>query len=328
MHRGLRAVKCISPRGGERLQSVSFPSPEFDASALRRHGKSFYFASRFLGERHARRAARLYAFCRYVDDMADEADSHCTAREGLDRLVRELTGADRVSPQTRDFLELARETGMPLAPILALIDGVRSDLGEVALKSEDDLLRYAYRVAGVVGLMMCDVLDVPDARARPFAIDLGIGMQLTNIARDVAEDAARGRRYLPAAWIGAASPAHILDPDLALKGALQSAQKRLLGLADHFYTSGERGLGYLPARARFAILVAARVYRRIGCKIAQQDFATWRGRASVGGLEKLRVAALAALSCGLNGQLRAQHRAHDARLHRSLEGLPFAHVPE
>jgi phytoene synthase len=302
--------------------------PEFDETALRRHGKSFHFASRFLGERHARRATRLYAFCRYIDDLADEAQSPTAAHEGLARLVRELTGEAEASAHTRDFLALARETGMSLEPVLALIDGVRSDLGEVAVRTEDELLRYAYRVAGVVGLLMCDVLDVADPAAHPFAIDLGIGMQLTNIARDVAEDAGRGRRYVPESWLGPVCAAAILAPEPAMQPVLQGAVKRLLGLADQFYASGESGLGYLPARARFAILVAARVYRRIGHRIAQNDHATWCGRASVGGPEKLMVASRAAISFGFSGHMHTRHRSHDARLHRALAGLPGAHAAE
>ena len=309
------------------MQPSSYPEPEFDATSLRRNGKTFYFASRFLGTKHAIRAARLYAFCRHIDDMVDEADDAHLALEGLAQLERELTGRATACVQTRDFLALARETGMSLDPVFALIEGVRSDLGTVALATEDELLRYAYRVAGVVGIMMCDVLDVPAPQARPFAIDLGIGMQLTNIARDVAEDAGLGRRYLPAAWVDSATAAQILHPDPALQAVIPCAQRRLLELADRFYASAERGLGHLPARARFAILVAARVYRRIGHKIARQGFATWRGRAYVSGPEKLAVASRAALSFVVNGRLHQQNSDHDPRLHQALSGLPFAASP-
>jgi len=316
-------------RGADGLQQPSpHPEPEFDATSLRRNGKSFYFASRFLGAKHAMRAARLYAFCRHIDDMVDEADDPHVARENLDQLEHELIGQAEATAQTRDFLALARETGMALDPVLALIEGVRSDLGTVSLATEDELLRYAYRVAGVVGIMMCDALDVRAPQARPFAIDLGIGMQLTNIARDVAEDAGLGRRYLPAAWVDSATAAQILHPDPALQEVIPRARRRLLELADLFYASAERGMGYLPGRARFAILVAARVYRQIGHKIAQQGFATWRGRASVSGPEKLMVASRAALSFVLNGQLHQQDSAHDPRLHQALSGLPFAASPQ
>jgi phytoene synthase len=301
-------------------------APDFAETTLRRHGKSFHFASRFLDPHYARRATRLYAFSRFVDDLADEAPSPTAAREGLAQVVRELTGEAEASAPTRDFLDLARETGMPLEPVLALIDGVRSDLGEVAIQTEEELLRYAYGVAGVVGLLMCDVLDVSEPAARPFAIDLGIAMQLTNIARDVAEDAARGRRYVPETWIGPISATAILLPEPSLRPVLQSALKRLLSLADRFYASGESGLGYLPTRARFAILVAARVYRRIGHRIAQNDHATWCGRAWVSGPEKVLVASGAAISFGLHEHLHTRRRIHDARLHRALEGLPGTHA--
>jgi phytoene synthase len=268
-------------------------SPE---AVLRHHGRSFHFASRLLGAHHAARTARLYAFCRYVDDLADEADAPAQAQAELTELRRALVAGHTGHPITADFLALAHDTGMPLEPALALIDGVRWDVAGTAIADEGELLRYAYAVAGTVGVMMCDVLDVDAPAARPHAVDLGIAMQLTNIARDVGEDARAGRRYLPTTWVGPVAPDAIAAPDAALQPELRAAIARTLALAEPYYASGEAGLIYLATRPRCAIRVAARLYHAIGDRIAARGYAGWRDRATVGRGRKcaLALAALAA----------------------------------
>lgn len=291
-------------------------------AAMRTHGRSFHFASHFLRDRHAERAARLYAFCRHLDDTVDLAENKSEAERTLDCIARELAGQVPASAATKDFLALMDEVGMEPSMPEALMSGLRSDLGVVAVKTEAELLRYAYHVAGIVGLMMCDVIDVRAPEARPFAIDLGIAMQLTNIARDVDEDARRGHRYLPETWVGAVTPQQIVAPDPEMKHILRQASRRLLDRAEIYYRSADRGLGHLPARARFAILVAGRVYRRIGVSIARQDHASWEGRARVSRPAKLKVAAGAALSFLGCRHLHARDALHDRSLHEALAGLP------
>lgn len=295
---------------------------------LKTHGRSFHFASHFLGKRHGMRAARLYAFCRHVDDTADTATNPEAAGFELDRLEAEIDGRSDAGPRTADFLDLASETNMDLGPARALVEGVRSDLGPVAFKSERELVRYAYRVAGVVGLMMCAVLDVDDPAAAPFAIDLGIAMQLTNIARDVGEDAAMGRRYLPADWVGDLTPDRILHPEPDTAEDLRAGVKQLLAKAEAYYESGESGMAYLPARARLAILVAARIYRHIGGVARRRDHETWRMRAQVGGPAKAAVAIRAMGDFAFTPRLHQRGAAHDSRLHGALDGLPSSNPPE
>ncbi|MEO0492994.1 MAG: phytoene/squalene synthase family protein [Actinomycetota bacterium] len=285
---------------------------------LARNGRSFHFASRLLSERDADRAARLYRFCRYVDDLADEADDDESARRELTRVEAALDGYGE-DPIVSDFLALANECSMPLGPARELIAGVASDLGSVRFADDEELHRYCYRVAGTVGLMMCSVLDVHDPAAHPFAIDLGVAMQLTNIARDVAEDAARNRRYLPATLVGALEPGDLLDPDDAARAAIAAGVERLLREAERHYRSGEAGLVYLPPRARQAVWVAARVYREIGERLRRNGYRTWNGRIVVP-TRKLVVAGGA-----LVRERRARvhvNRVHDATLHTHLVGLP------
>ena len=287
---------------------------------LRQHGRSFHFAGRFLGPTHGARAARLYAFCRHVDDLADEAPNPDLARTALDRLRADLGRAHSQSPEVLDLIALANETDMPLAWPAILVDGVRRDLEPVAIADARDLVLYAYRVAGVVGLMMCAVFGVRDRQAYPFAIDLGIAMQLTNIARDVLEDARMGRRYLPASWTGGASAAALAVPDAETKVQVERAVARLLSLAERYYHSAERGMGHLPPRARFAILVAARVYREIGCKLARNGHRAWAGRTQVRGPRKAFIALGAAGAYGVRRHLHRRDGIHDPRLHAALAG--------
>jgi phytoene synthase len=296
-------------------------APEAAARVLARHGRSFHFASHLLGARHGERAARLYAFCRRVDDLADEATDAASARRALDALEAALHRGEGGPAWLAELRQLQAETGLANAPLMDLVEGVRSDLGEVAIADEDALIAYAYRVAGSVGLMMCAVLDVHDPRAHAFAIDLGIGMQLTNIARDVGADAALGRRYLPAAWVGSATPAEIRAPDENLQARLRAATARLLALADRYYRSGEAGLGFLPLRARLAILTASRVYRGIGARITSAGYRSWDQRAVVSGTGKLGHAATALLAFVARPSLHSRRAQHEAALHRPLRAL-------
>lgn len=287
-------------------------------AVLHRHGRTFAFASHLLSPRHARRAETLYAFCRHVDDLADTADDIGKAQRALDIVRRALLSDRAEDAMTRSFLELRTTTMLPTSVALSLIDGVAGDLGVVRIGSENELLRYAFSVAGTVGVMMCAVLDVHDARAIPFASDLGIAMQLTNIARDVGADARLGRRYLPASWVGELEPAAIIAPDVGLQTVLRDGTRRTLLLAEHYYRSGEAGLGFLPWRARLAILAAARMYRAIGTRVASADYRSWDRRAALGTAGKCVEAARAAGVFLFDPRVHRKDAQHDARLHDAL----------
>ena len=287
-------------------------------SVLRRHGRTFHLASHLLGPRHAERAAVLYGFCRHVDNLADEACDSQAATAALESVRRSLAKGHAEDRWTSALLALQASTDMSLVPAIALVDGVQSDLSTVRVADEQALIRYAYQVAGTVGVMMCAVLDVRDPRATPFAIDLGIAMQLTNIARDIGEDARMGRRYLPASWIGDVPAADIAAPDLALQRKLRAATQRLLGLAERYYASGEAGLAFLPRRARFAILAAARMYRAIGARIAAGNYRTWDRRAVVGPVAKAGYTAQALIVFAFSPRLHRRTAVHDATLQQPL----------
>ncbi len=299
------------------------PSTEVAATlaTLAAGSRSFSFAARFLPAARREDAALLYAFCRYVDDLADEADDEHAARAALDALAEELRGEAAPRPLAEAVLALFARRDIPVAPALHLIEGVRSDLGHVALDSDAELVRYGYRVAGTVGLMMCGVLGVRDPKAWPYAVDLGVAMQITNIVRDVAEDAARGRVYVPRTRLTAVGVQGDAATLHAHAEAVRSVVADLVDLAERYYRSADQGLRFIPLGARAAILVASRVYRAIGLRLRRNGADPFRGRTVVPWFEKVYWAAVALAQLPFTASWRRPHRA---MLHRALVGLPGA----
>ena len=285
---------------------------------LARKGKSFHWARRWMAPAHAARATRLYAFCRYVDDLADEACAGQNPRTALALVEHGIASGASHNPVVTDAIALMRECRIQPALMLTFIDGITSDLGTVRMADEGALLRYCYQAAGTVGSMMCRVLGCDDPVALRHAVDLGIAMQLTNICRDVADDAASGRRYLPASLVGDVAPQALVDPALPLRPRLRACIEHLLDTADRYYRSGEAGLAHLPVGARCSILVAARVYRAIGTRLRQHDNAYWLGRTVVPRRIKSLVTLQALLSTPLLAGFWVPARQHDASLHGAL----------
>ena len=281
---------------------------------LARHGKSFYWASLFLGPKLAERAAQLYQFCRFVDDLADGDLSE--RKESLEDIRARLEGHSvAAGPEIESFLQLASENNIPLIAARELLDGMLSDQTAVAFNSEAELLRYCHAVAGTVGLMMCRVLNCKDQRADSFAIDLGIAMQLTNIARDVLEDAKMERRYLPASWINVPA-SKISASNVACRASVASAIERVLDLAEEYYASALVGIRLLPFRSRFSISVALRIYRQIGVLLQRRHLRWWDGRIYVPASEKVLLTLRSLLDL-----MPATILSHNEHLHRDLKGL-------
>ena len=188
------------------------------------------------------------------------------------------------------------------------------------IADESELIQYAYKVAGTVGLLMCDVLNTDEPRAKPHAVDLGIGMQLTNIARDVLEDAKMGRRYLPGSWVNNMTPQQIIEASKSPYShealMITEAVHRLLSLAEQYYASGRRGLAYLPARAHFSIGVAAKVYRQIGIQLLRTKD-SWHGRRQVTS-KSSKVFCTIRASMSLFRRFPHPRKSHNTSLHESL----------
>ena len=253
--------------------------------AIDTHGRSFAKAARLLGRRDGMRIARLYALCRALDDLADE-DGSAAAFDRLAAIRREVADGRAADPLAEAALGLL-PPGHGRAAFGDLVTGLMSDRGEVAIPDEAALDLYAYRVAGTVGLMVCAALDVPlDARARARAVALGKAMQMTNIARDVSEDARRGRRYLPATWLDL-PPAAIAQPGPHDRRRIAAATARLLDLAETHYADGRQGLPFLPLRLRLAVRAASGAYRDIGRVVRAHDCDPLAPRAQVPPMAKL-----------------------------------------
>jgi phytoene synthase len=299
----------------------STPALQSADNMLMRKGKSFHWARRWMTPTHATRATRLYGFCRYVDDLADESRAGQDPRTALALVATDIARGSSQNLVVADAIALMRECLIPSALMLTFIDGILSDLDTVAVPDEGALLRYCYQAAGTVGSMMCRVLGCDDPVALRHAVDLGIAMQLTNICRDVADDAAAGRRYLPASLIGAVAPQALFDPSPALRPRLQACIERLLGTADRYYRSGEAGLAHIPLGARFSILVAGRVYRAIGTRLRERGNAYWLGRTVVPRRAKGLVTLRALLSTPVSPGFWVRARRHDAALHGALSSF-------
>lgn len=278
-----------------------------DAAAIHRvmatHATSFTLAARLLPPRVRDRTVALYAWCRACDDAIDLAppETHAATLAALERELASIhAGEPQRRPHAAAFQEAMRACAIPVTYPTELLAGLRMDVEQSTYGTTGELLRYAYRVAGTVGLMMTHIVGVTDARALPHAAHLGIAMQLTNICRDVAEDWSRGRLYLPADLLGPAAVA-ALHPGrgVALPGghevALAGAVQRLLTLAEAYYASGDRGIAYLDWRAAASVRAARALYSAIGDILARRGYDVLAGRAVVPRRRKLRLAGGAVL---------------------------------
>ncbi|MEM6713068.1 MAG: phytoene/squalene synthase family protein [Pseudomonadota bacterium] len=256
---------------------------------IRRGSKSFYAASLLLPQRIRTPAYALYAFCRLSDDAVDARDAPADAVERL-RERLDLAYADRPKaiPADEAFSDMVHAYELPRALPEALLDGLSWDARGFVPQTLHDVLAYSARVASAVGAMMTVLMGVRDHDTLARACDLGLAMQLTNIARDVGEDARNGRIYLPAAWLdefGVDADAFLADP--VFDERLGLCVERLLEEADMLYDRAIGGIGALPADCRPAIHAARLIYREIGHKVAANDYNSVDSRAVVSKHRKL-----------------------------------------
>jgi len=289
---------------------------------LKKHGKSFNFARLFLGSETGIAAARLYRFCRIIDDIADENEDKIEAEAQLAEIRKAIIQNEKDHPLIGDFLLLCEEHGIDRQNGIILIEGVSEDFSLQALVNEQEVIQYAYKVAGVVGLMMAPILGA-DQQGQKFAIDLGIGMQLTNIARDVMEDARMNRRYIPGIWVNSITAKQIAANQAQDQKNIQDAIVQLLHLAQEYYQSGLAGLYYLPKRNQRAIAVAAYVYREIGKKLLRQNCRYWNGRVIVSTPRKVTLACQALWDLSARN-IANGHIKHSQELHKHITTNPLA----
>lgn len=254
--------------------------PDSPNNILRRNGRSFYWAGQFLTSDQLEQAAALYTLCRNIDDIADDAHD-AQSKKAADNQLKCLSQALTLSQAPVQPLllriyspaqQLLGHEPLAMRALQDLIATIRTDLRQVRIENDADLLKYCYGAAGTVGVMMACLLKVKSRQqALPHAIDLGIAMQMTNVARDVLEDAHLGRLYLP---VGRAAetihPADIIADNGQARRRAWLIVNELLDRADNYYASGWQGLTALPLRPRLAIAVAASVYREIGRQVLRK----------------------------------------------------------
>ncbi|MFA4894159.1 phytoene/squalene synthase family protein [Brevundimonas sp.] len=268
---------------------------EASRESIVKGSKSFRSASRLFDPEVREDAWLLYAWCRACDDAIDGQDhghghEEMTPEEQRRRLEtlydqtrRALAGEPMADPTFAAFQRVAQRHHLPERWPLDLIDGFAMDVDHRQYRTIDDVMAYCWHVAGVVGVMMARVMGASDPEVLRRAQDLGLAFQLTNIARDVVEDAENGRVYLPADWLVEAGmePTAEAVADPANRARVHAVTTRLLTLAEPYYDSARDGLRGLPFRSSLAIAAARGVYREIGRKVRRRGPGVWGQRVVV-----------------------------------------------
>jgi phytoene synthase len=266
------------------------------AEIIKHHSKSFYFSARLLPPAKRAGILALYAFCRLSDDLVDEAgmegnsmEARLRAGSELDRWAHRCSGGtDREHPVVQAWLDTRVRFGIPRQLPDELLAGIRMDLTLDRYDTWDDLWVYCYRVASTVGLMSMYITGTESMEAVPYAVQLGVALQLTNILRDVGEDARAGRIYLPAEDMARFG----YTQDMLMSGVINRNFVRLMEFemkrAHTLYDSAWRGIAMLPADSRPAIAAAATVYRGILDKIVKLNYDVFNNRAHLSMSEKAR----------------------------------------
>ena len=219
-------------------------------SLLEKHAKSFYWASFFLSKELFYKCSSLYNFCRTLDDIVDNESVIKTKKENFFKFKKDFTNKNLNNLIIKEMWSIIESEKISHQIVIDLFDGVETDLEEkVQINSKKELLVYSYRVAGTDGLMMSKILKVKNKEALKGAIDLGIAMQLTNIARDVCEDKARNRQYVKHDF---------------------SSIKEIIKDSQIFYNQSFNSICKIPIRSRFSVILARRLYRKIGDYIIKQ----------------------------------------------------------
>jgi len=265
--------------------------------AIREGSYSFHAASKLLPASVRDPALALYAFCRLADDEVDFGEHKPAAVLDLrDRLDLAYAGTPRNAPADRAFAAIIEEFDMPRALPEALLEGLAWDGIERRYATLSEVRSYSARVAAAVGAMMCVLMRVRDEHALSRACDLGVAMQLTNIARDVGEDARAGRLYLPTEWldeIGLDEDDFFADPRPTPQ--IRSMVKRLLAEANRLYHRSEPGIRRLPLASRPGIFAARHCYDAIGRKLARRGYDSISQRVCTTGRHKMGLLGLSVM---------------------------------
>ncbi len=262
--------------------------------------KSFALASRLFDAQTRASAVMLYAWCRHCDDVIDgqqlgfgQVDAPQAGESTLEELrvaTRQACAGEPVQqPAFAALGEVVKMHRIPPRFPMQHLDGFAMDVQGREYQTESDMLEYCYHVAGVVGVMMSIIMGARDEETLDRACDLGLAFQLTNIARDIVEDAQIGRCYLPMNWLREAGVERDELAEPANRPLLSGWAARLVDMAEPYYRSARGGLTALPLRSAWAVATARSVYREIGVQVRQQGKHAWDERISTSRLDKLRL---------------------------------------
>ncbi len=284
------------------------------SGVMQSHAKSFHLATLFFPKRVETRVRALYALCRWIDDAVDECPDAKVAEERLNKIRDDLTSPN----STMEVNALYKRHQLDTGYMEDLIEGARDDLQRVRIADEKEFIQYCYKVAGTVGLAMADLMGVTEKKARAFAVDLGIAMQITNICRDVKEDAEQNRVYLPETLLKkhGLTTEQLLTMDVD-REKLAGVMREMVALGDRYYFSARGAFPSIPWRARGAILIASELYRGIGLKLIKNGGDPLEGRTMLNTMEKMGYLAKG-IGLWAASLLWRPHLTHEPQLHTAL----------
>ena len=265
------------------------------------NSKTFFWASIFLPKNILNKVINIYSFCRIHDDIVDEGLSEGSIEE------------------TKELEEIVKSYGVSEKLIEELVSGINSDINFKRYRNNDELLRYCYKVAGVVGLMMSIALEIKSKEAKYFAIDLGIAMQLTNISRDIIQDFNKNRIYLPEDTGINKDIFNNITSENKIK--IKNSVKNLLIKADIFYNSSLNGLRFIPIKSRVSILIALRIYQAIGHKINKTGTKFLNENVYITVREKFLIIIKSLIEFLIFFVVPFHRKHHNKNLHKPLSGL-------
>lgn len=289
---------------------------------MRKHGKTFYWASFFLDNAKMEAVYSIYSFCRKIDDMVDEAENLNIAKKKL-RKFMDAWSKGKPHPIISTLKNIPKENWPKQKLVKIFLNGQMSDIKFTSFKSDKALIIYCYQVAGTVGLMVCDIFGVKDKKMRYFAIDLGIAMQLVNISRDIYEDSLRNRIYLPESLIGKYTPKDIANPTKKTSAKIDLAREKIIHLADIYFASASQAIDHLPKGAALAVKLASSLYQQIGFQLIHTQYQHNEKRCYVTPFSKLLIT-LKIITKSLI-TFKANLKPHNKNLHKFLLTLPDSH---
>ncbi|MDC3091579.1 squalene/phytoene synthase family protein [Rickettsiales bacterium] len=258
--------------------------------SIKKRAKSFFWASVFFNRIERKDIEILYSFCRYIDDIGDSKKfSTSNSKKKLLLIIKDLSDFKSQDSIISDFLIISKKYKINKEVPIDLINGVIKDLKKkIDIKTFSELITYSYQVAGTVGIMMCNIMNVKNRELFKHAVQLGIAMQLTNIARDIKEDLLMNRIYFPKDFRNfLLSSSYELITNKNKQKIFSKDLHKIIMYSDILYAQALYGIEKLPFKHRFPIMLASNLYQRIGFKIKCNTQQIWNKRIYVTFIEKI-----------------------------------------